>query len=111
MFAPVAWIIGVPWEEAVQAGSFIGQKTIVNEFIGFDALVSAAGEVSERTYVITSFALCGFANISSIAILLGGLGGLVPERRPLIAKYGLKALIAATLVNLMNAAIAGMLVG
>lgn len=111
VFAPVAWIIGVPWEEAVQAGSFIGQKTIVNEFIGFDALASAAGEVSERTYVITSFALCGFANISSIAILLGGLGGLVPERRPLIAKYGLKALIAATLVNLMNAAIAGMLVG
>ncbi len=88
-----------------------GKKTIVNEFIGFDALASAEGTLSDRTFIITSFALCGFANISSIAILLGGLGGLVPERRPLIAKYGVKALIAATLVNLMNAAIAGMLIG
>ncbi len=111
VFAPVAWIIGVPWGEALQAGSFIGQKTIVNEFIGFEALTSAAGDLSERTFIITSFALCGFANISSIAILLGGLGGMIPERRPLIAKYGVKALIAATLVNLMNATIAGMLIG
>ncbi|MBM7839321.1 CNT family concentrative nucleoside transporter [Alkalihalobacillus xiaoxiensis] len=111
VFSPIAWVIGVPWGEAVQAGSFIGQKTIVNEFIGFDALASAEGTLSDRTFIITSFALCGFANISSIAILLGGLGGLVPERRPLIAKYGVKALIAATLVNLMNAAIAGMLIG
>lgn len=111
IFSPMAWLIGVPWNEAVQAGSFIGQKTIINEFIGFDALMSSAGEISERTFVIASFALCGFANISSVAILLGGLGGMVPDRRPLIAKYGVKALIAATLVNLMNAAIAGMLIG
>lgn len=111
VFAPIAWIIGVPWGEAVQAGSFIGQKTIVNEFIGFDALASAEGMLTDRTFIITSFALCGFANISSIAILLGGLGGMIPERRPLIAKFGVKALIAATLVNLMNAAIAGMLIG
>lgn len=71
VFAPIAWIIGVPWGEAVQAGSFIGQKTIVNEFIGFDALASAEGMLTDRTFIITSFALCGFANISSIAILLG----------------------------------------
>lgn len=110
-FSPIAWVIGVPWGEAIQAGSFIGQKTIVNEFIGFDALASAEGMLTDRTFIITSFALCGFANISSIAILLGGLGGMIPERRPIIAKYGVKALIAATLVNLMNAAIAGMLIG
>ncbi len=99
VFAPVAWIIGVPWGEALQAGSFIGQKTIVNEFIGFEALTSAAGDLSERTFIITSFALCGFANISSIAILLGGLGGMIPERRPLIAKYGVKALLLRHLLT------------
>ncbi|UTR06701.1 NupC/NupG family nucleoside CNT transporter [Alkalihalobacillus sp. LMS6] len=110
-FAPVAWIIGVPWTEALEAGSFIGQKTIINEFIGFEALMSGADQLSERTFIITAFALCGFANLSSIAILLGGLGGMIPERRSLIAKYGVKALIAATLVNLMNATIAGMLIG
>ncbi|WP_059103160.1 NupC/NupG family nucleoside CNT transporter [Shouchella shacheensis] len=113
VFAPLAFLVGVPWQEAVMAGSFIGQKTIVNEFVGFAALSEAIdlGNVSPRTEVIASFALCGFANLSSIAILLGGLGGLAPERRPFIAKYGPKALLAATLVNLMNAAIAGMLVG
>ncbi|WP_090776731.1 NupC/NupG family nucleoside CNT transporter [Shouchella lonarensis] len=110
VFAPFAFIAGVPWAEAVQAGSFIGQKTIMNEFIGFASLMDAQAGLSDRTFAITSFALCGFANISSVAILIGGLGALVPDRRAIIAKYGFKALLAATLVNLMNAVIAGMLI-
>jgi len=112
LFAPVAFIIGVPWSEAIIAGSFIGQKFIVNEFVAYlnfspylaeDALV----ELSEKTKAIISFALCGFANLSSIAILLGGIGSLAPSRRSDIARYGMMAVIAATLSNLMSATIAG----
>jgi CNT family concentrative nucleoside transporter len=113
VFAPLAFLIGVPWGEAIVAGSFIGQKLIVNEFVAYlnfspylaeDALV----ELSEKTKAIISFALCGFANLSSIAILLGGIGSLAPSRRSDIARYGMMAVIAATLSNLMSATIAGL---
>ena len=117
-FSPLAFLIGVPWAEAVTAGSFIGQKIVVNEFVAYlnftpyigenAQVIAATGEVmSEKTTAIISFALCGFANLSSIAILLGGLGGLAPSRRPDIARMGVKAVLAGTLSNLMAATIAG----
>ena len=113
LFAPLAFIIGVPWSDALIAGSFIGQKLVVNEFVAylnFAPYLSEAAPViiSEKTKAIVSFALCGFANLSSIAILLGGLGSLAPSRRPDIARFGLKAVLAATLSNLMSATIAGL---
>ena len=113
LFAPLAFIIGVPWSDALIAGSFIGQKLVVNEFVAylnFAPYLSEAAPViiSEKTKAIISFALCGFANLSSIAILLGGLGSLAPSRRPDIARFGLKAVLAATLSNLMSATIAGL---
>ncbi|MDA8772026.1 NupC/NupG family nucleoside CNT transporter [Flavobacteriales bacterium] len=113
LFAPLAFIIGVPWSDALVAGSFIGQKLVVNEFVAylnFAPYLSEAAPViiSEKTKAIVSFALCGFANLSSIAILLGGLGSLAPSRRSDIARFGLKAVLAATLSNLMSATIAGL---
>ncbi|EOL8965059.1 NupC/NupG family nucleoside CNT transporter [Cronobacter dublinensis] len=118
VFSPVAWLIGVPWEEAMVAGSFIGQKLIINEFVAYmnfgeylkdDAAVAAAGlqVLSAHTKAIISFALCGFANLSSIAILIGGLGSMAPSRRHDVAQLGLKAVAAGTLSNLMSATIAG----
>ncbi|MCL2897927.1 NupC/NupG family nucleoside CNT transporter [Brenneria tiliae] len=118
LFAPVAFLIGVPWDEATIAGSFIGQKLIVNEFVAYmnfseylkaDDVVAAAGlqVLSDHTKAIISFALCGFANLSSIAILIGGLGSMAPNRRQDIARLGLKAVAAGTLSNLMSASIAG----
>jgi CNT family concentrative nucleoside transporter len=113
LFAPLAFIIGVPWSDALVAGSFIGQKLVVNEFVAylnFAPYLSEAAPViiSEKAKAIISFALCGFANLSSIAILLGGLGSLAPSRRSDIARFGLKAVLAATLSNLMSATIAGL---
>ncbi|MBS9437965.1 NupC/NupG family nucleoside CNT transporter [Photorhabdus noenieputensis] len=116
--APIAYLIGVPWNEATVAGSFIGQKLVVNEFVAFmnfgeylkpDDVVAAAGlqVLSDHTKAIISFALCGFANLSSVAILLGGLGGMAPSRRGDVARLGMKAIIAGTLSNLMSATIAG----
>ncbi|MBE5203250.1 NupC/NupG family nucleoside CNT transporter [Pectobacterium quasiaquaticum] len=118
VFSPVAFLIGVPWHEATVAGSFIGQKLIVNEFVAYmnfseylkaDDVVAAAGlqVLSEHTKAVISFALCGFANLSSIAILIGGLGSMAPTRRQDIARLGLKAVAAGTLSNLMSACIAG----
>lgn len=109
IFAPVAWLIGVPWNEAAVAGNFIGQKTVLNEFVAFSNFgpMVAAGQLDPKTTLITTFALCGFANFGSIAILVGSLGSLIPERRSEVAKYGLLALLAATMTNLLNAAIVG----
>ncbi|UAL29689.1 hypothetical protein K8W59_18410 [Nocardioides rotundus] len=111
LFAPVMAMIGVPWGEAVEAGSFVGQKVVVNEFVAFSAFGPEIGSFSDKTAAIISFALTGFANLGSLGILLGGLGGLAPERRPEIASLGIRAILAATLANLMSAAIAGVLIG
>jgi CNT family concentrative nucleoside transporter len=119
VFSPLAWLIGVPWSEANVAGSFIGQKLIINEFVAYlnfgaylkdDAEVAAAGlqVLSGHTKAIISFALCGFANLSSIAILIGGLGSMAPARRHDVAQLGMKAVAAGTLSNLMSATIAGL---
>ncbi|MCE2570490.1 NupC/NupG family nucleoside CNT transporter [Motilimonas eburnea] len=107
VFAPVAWLIGVPWAEAVQAGSFIGQKLILNEFVAYIDFVGVRDTLSMNTQVIVTFALCGFANLASVAILLGGLGTMAPTRRHDIARLGMKAVAAASLANLMSAALAG----
>ena len=109
VFAPVMYLLSIPWAEAQAAGALFGEKIILNEFIAFSHLNDVLGNASPRTYAITTFALCGFANLSSIAILLGGLGVLVPEKRDLIGQLGLKAVLAASLSNLMSAALAGLL--
>lgn len=107
LFAPVAFLIGVPWVDANIAGSLIGQKLVLNEFVAYLNFTPMIPELNEKTVAIISFALCGFANLSSIAILLGGLGSIAPTRRPEIARFGVKAIVAGTLSNLMSATIAG----
>ncbi|ATC84102.1 MULTISPECIES: NupC/NupG family nucleoside CNT transporter [Pseudoalteromonas] len=107
VFAPVAWLLGVPWDEAIIAGSFIGQKLVVNEFVAYLDFINYRDTLSAHTQAIVTFALCGFANLSSIAILLGGLGGMAPSRRKDIARLGLRAVLAGSMANLMSAAIAG----
>jgi len=104
---PVAWTLGIPWSEANLAGSLIGQKLVFTEFIAYLNFTEVMGELSTHSQAIITIALCGFANFASIAILLGGIGTLAPSRRPEIAELGLRALLAATLANLMSAAIAG----
>ena len=106
LFSPIAFLIGIPWVEAIEAGSYIGQKLVLNEFVAYINFVQNGAELSEHTKAVVTFALCGFANFSSIAILLGGLGVMAPERRPEIATYGIRALFGASLANLMSAAIA-----
>ena len=110
IFAPVMLVLNVPWSEAQQAGAIFGEKIVLNEFIAYISLVDVQEQLSERTVVILTFALCGFANFSSIAILLGGLGALIPDRMSEMAKMGIKAVFAASLANLMNAALAGILI-
>jgi CNT family concentrative nucleoside transporter len=110
-FAPVAWLIGVPWDEASEAGSYIGLKTVLNEFVAYAEFGPNVDQLSEQTVVVVTFALAGFANFSSIAIQIGAIGGLAPERRGDVAKLGLKALLAGSMVNLANAAIAGVVAG
>ncbi len=111
IFSPIMFIIGVPWNEAIDAGSFLGQKLILNEFVAFSNFGPQAGEFSQKTAAIITFALTGFANFGSLAILLGGLGGIAPSRRPQIARFGIRAVLAGTLANLMSATIAGILIG
>ena len=118
LFSPIAYLIGVPWDQAALAGSFIGQKMILNEFVAYinlspylkdAASLAAAGKqvLDPRSIAIVSFALCGFANFSSIAILVGGFGAICPDRRAEVARYGLRVVACATLSNLMSANIAG----
>ncbi|WP_201715222.1 NupC/NupG family nucleoside CNT transporter [Rossellomorea arthrocnemi] len=110
VFAPLAFAIGVPWHEAITAGNFIGQKLVINEFVAYSAFAPEIGNLSDKTVAIISFALCGFANLSSLGILLGGLGNLAPDRRGDIARLGIRAVIAGALASLLSAAIAGMFV-
>lgn len=107
LFAPLAFLIGVPWEEAIHAGSFLGQKLVLNEFVAFANLAADPQALSAHARAIVTFALCGFANLASIAILMGGLGMMAPSRRSEIARLGLKAVAAGTLSNLMSATLAG----
>ena len=110
LFQPVAFLIGVPWEETRQVGSLLGQKFMLNEFIAYlDFVANYQSELTPRTQAIVTFALCGFACLSSIAIVVGGIGILVPQRRAELSQLGLLAVVAATLANLMSATIAGLI--
>jgi CNT family concentrative nucleoside transporter len=109
VFAPVMFLIGIPWNEAGLAGGLFGTKIVLNEFVAFIELGALGpGELGERSRAIVTFALCGFANFSSIAIQLAVTGGLAPNQRPVIARLGLRALAAGSLANLMSAALAGL---
>src|SRR5690606_9648394 len=107
LFAPVMFLIGVPWEEAGIAGGLFGTKIVLNEFVAFIEL-GPLEMLTDRSRAIVTFALCGFANFSSIAIQMAVTGGLAPNQRPVIAKLGLRALAAGSLANLMSAALAGL---
>jgi CNT family concentrative nucleoside transporter len=109
IFQPLMYLLSVPWAEAEAAGSLFGEKLILNEFVAFSHLNEYLAGMSPRTFAISTFMLCGFANLSSIAILLGGLGVLVPEKRDLIGQFGMKAVLAGSLSNLMSAALAGLI--
>ncbi len=109
VFQPLMYLLSVPWEEAQAAGALFGEKLILNEFVAFSHLNDYLQGMSPRTIAVVTFSLCGFANLSSIAILLGGLGVLVPEKRDLIARFGMRAVAAGSLSNLMSAALAGLL--
>ncbi|MEM9208827.1 MAG: NupC/NupG family nucleoside CNT transporter [Pseudomonadota bacterium] len=111
LFQPLMYLLSIPWEEARAAGALFGEKLILNEFVAYSHLNDYLAEASDRTKAIVTFSLCGFANLSSIAILLGGLGSLVPEKKELIARFGLRAVAAGSLSNLMSAALAGILLG
>ena len=111
VFAPIAFVIGVPWGEAVDAGSFFGQKLVLNEFVAFSNFGSQVEQFSQKTVAIVTFGLTGFANFGSIAILIGTFGSISPGRRHEVAQFGIRAVLAGTLANLMNATIAGILIG
>ena len=114
LFSPVMYLIGIPWNEAGVAGGLFGTKIVLNEFVAFIDLGNATGPaaaLSDRSRAIVTFALCGFANFSSIAIQMAVTGNLAPNQRPMIAKLGLRALLAGSLANLMSAALAGLMIG
>ncbi|WP_205468862.1 NupC/NupG family nucleoside CNT transporter [Morganella morganii] len=121
LLSPMAWLMGIPWNEALTSGAIIGQKIVINEFFAYTNLaeylkgnevVAATGlPMTERTQIILSFALCGFANFGTVAIAIGGIGSLIPNRRKEIATLGMKALVAGVLSNLMAATIAGLFIG
>jgi CNT family concentrative nucleoside transporter len=112
LLAPLASLMGIPWAEAREVGSLIGLKTIINEFVAYQALANAINEglISQRSAIIASYALCGFANFGSLAILLGGIQGIAPERRPEAAELGLRSIFGGTLATCMTGCLAGMIV-
>jgi CNT family concentrative nucleoside transporter len=107
--APIAFLMGIPWGEATQVGSILGTRVVVNEIVAFQQLHELKGVLADRSVAIATFAVCGFANLSSIGIQIGGLGALVPERKSDIARLGLLALVAASLANFSTACVAGAL--
>lgn len=109
IFAPIAWLLGVSWKDASTVGDMLGTRMVLNEFIAFLRLGEVKASLDPRSFVITTFALCGFANFSSIAIQIGGIGALAPSRKSDLARMGLKAMMAGTLANFMSACIAGVL--
>jgi len=107
--SPLAWVIGVPWQDAIAVGSLIGEKVVTNEFVAYAHLNEMQGSLSPKALLISTYALCGFANFSSIAIQIGGIGGIAPERRSDLARLGLLAVMGGTLATMMTATIAGVL--
>jgi concentrative nucleoside transporter, CNT family len=109
LFAPIAWALGVSWNDCATIGNLLGTRMILNEFVAFLELGKVKAMLQPRSFVIATFALCGFANLSSIAIQIGGIGALAPSRKSDLARLGLKAMFAGTMANFMSACIAGML--
>jgi CNT family concentrative nucleoside transporter len=109
LFAPVAWVIGIPWKECGAMGNLLGTRMVINELVAFQQLGAIKSTLDPRTFTIATFALCGFANFSSIGIQIGGIGALAPEQRGQLAKFGIRAMLAGTMANLMSASIVGML--
>jgi CNT family concentrative nucleoside transporter len=110
ILSPVAWLIGIPWHDAASIGNLLGTRMTLNEFVAFVKLGSIRSNLDPRSFTIATFALCGFANFSSIGIQIGGIGALAPNRRSDLARLGLRAMLAGTMANLMSASIAGMLI-
>ena len=111
VFAPVAWLIGVPWHDCMAIGNLLGTRMALNEVIAYIALGTEKATLAPRSFTIATFALCGFANLGSIGMQIGGIGALVPERRNELAKLGVRAMLAGTMANLISASIAGMFLG
>ncbi len=107
VFAPVAWLIGIPWHDAPTIGNLLGTRMVLNEFVAFAQLGTLKGSLDPRSFTIATFALCGFANFSSIGIQIGGIGALAPEQRSQLAKFGIRAMLAGTMANLLSASIVG----
>ena len=108
IFAPVAWLIGIPWHDASKIGNLLGTRMVINEFVAFSQLGPMKGTLDPRSFTIATFALCGFANFSSIGIQIGGIGALAPEQRGQLAKFGVRAMLAGTMANLLSACIVGL---
>src|SRR5690349_14956061 len=108
VLSPVAWVIGIPWHECKIMGNLLGTRMVINELVAFQQLGTLKSTLSPRSFTIATFALCGFANFSSIGIQIGGIGALAPEQRGQLAKYGIRAMLAGTMANLMSASIVGM---
>jgi CNT family concentrative nucleoside transporter len=111
LFAPVVWLIGIPWQEASTAGALMGIKTVLNELLAYAELAALPPEsLSERSRLIMTYALCGFANLGSLGIMIGGLGALAPERRDEVVALGFKSILAGTLATLLTGAVVGLLI-
>src|SRR5581483_9051692 len=109
LFAPIAWALGVTWNDCASVGNLLGTRMVLNEFVAYLELGKIRGLLQPRSFIIATFALCGFANLSSIAIQIGGIGALAPSRKSDLARLGLKAMFVGTLANFMSACIAGIL--
>src|SRR5271154_3879391 len=109
LFAPIAWVIGIPWHDCTAVGNLLGVRMVLNELVAYSMLGAQKGALDPRSVTIATFALCGFANFSSIGIQMGGIGALAPNQKGQLAKLGLRAMLAGTMANLMSASIAGML--
>jgi CNT family concentrative nucleoside transporter len=110
VFAPVAWVIGIPWHDCTNIGNLLGTRMVLNELVAFSKLGPMKGMLDPRSFTIATFALCGFANFSSIGIQIGGIGALAPNKRSELAKLGIRAMLAGTMANLMSASIVGVLI-
>jgi len=109
VFAPVAWVIGVPWHDCASIGNLLGTRMVLNELVAFSFLGPMKATLDPRSFTIATFALCGFANFSSIGIQIGGIGALAPNKRSELARLGIRAMLAGTMANLMSASIVGIL--
>ena len=109
LFAPVAWVIGIPWHDCAAIGNLLGTRMVLNELVAFSMLGPQKAALDPRSFTIATFALCGFANLSSIGIQIGGIGALAPNKKGELARLGIRAMLAGTMANLMSASIAGML--